>query len=710
MASNTTTGGSVVWNFDVDKRSFDTGLSKAKTDVDKFGTELKKSSGGIKDWAGQASNSFNGIAAGIAGLAKSIAAVTIGAGGLGAIFLKSAADMQSTAKQFDVLIGNTEISNALFAQLAEFAAKTPFEFPEIAKAGKTLLGFGISSDKVFGNIKTLGDIAAATGADFNALSVVFGQVNATGRLMGQDALQLINNNVPITTILAKKLGVSVKDVKQRMEDGAISADLFNEALLNVTQQGGFAFGGMEQLAGTFQGRMSTLKDTALELGRNLLGVFVNTDPAKGPLGFSVKPGGIFDRLTKALPNITKAVQEMTPKLTKMVDVLIDNGPTVIAVLSAITAMFVAAKVAAVILGIIAAGMGGAIAALIIGLVGVFTFLQIRFQFFNKLWDEIKKAAQPLVNFFNESILPALKAIWAAIVQNLWPALQQLWTAFQRILAALQPALTNVLKILGVILLVILVGAVLAFLAILNVLIQAFSFVISVISNVINWIANLISWIGNLIGWFINLWKEQIKVFSNIKNGISDAIGFVIEIFKAFGPDILRAVGRLGNLLYDVGRDVVTGFIRGIKDMLNDVKRVAGDLGNAVKDKVKGVLGIRSPSLVFQELGMDSMAGYIKGIEKGSADVMSTMTDSFASSMFSPTVSTMVTDTDVAGQQETQVGKNVTVEMNLSGVVARSRSEWRDIMKDGIEAVNEELRSRGLPQIADGKVTGSTING
>jgi len=51
--------------------------------------------------------------------------------------------------------------------------------------------------------------------------------------------------------------------------------------------------------------------------------------------------------------------------------------------------------------------------------------------------------------------------------------------------------------------------------------------------------------------------------------------------------------------------------------------------------------------------------------------------------------------------------NITLEQ--SGIVARSRSEFRDIIADGLEAVNEDLRARGYDEIGGGNVKGmSTI--
>jgi hypothetical protein len=45
------------------------------------------------------------------------------------------------------------------------------------------------------------------------------------------------------------------------------------------------------------------------------------------------------------------------------------------------------------------------------------------------------------------------------------------------------------------------------------------------------------------------------------------------------------------------------------------------------------------------------------------------------------------------------GGGVNISLNMSGVMARSRSDLRDIAKDMINAVNEELQAKGKMELA-----------
>lgn len=297
---------------------------KVSTTADNKGIDETKA--GLKS-VGDTADDTGGKFAGMSTAAKvAIAAVGAAVIGMGAKFVQSAADLQQTSKSFEVLTGNVEVANGLFAQLATYANTTPFEFPDIAKAGQTLLGFGIQSDKVYGDIQMLGDIAAATGANFGSLALVFGQVNATGKLMGQDALQLINNSIPIYNILAKKMGVETGKVKEQIEKGAVSVDIFNAALADVTKEGGFAFKGVDTLAQSFNGRMSTLNDTFLDFGRNLLGVKV--DPK---LGLVIEEGGLFDTFSDMIPKLADGLKDLTPVFTTVIGLFVGLGTQLVEV-------------------------------------------------------------------------------------------------------------------------------------------------------------------------------------------------------------------------------------------------------------------------------------------------------------------------------------------------------------------------------------------
>lgn len=623
-------GGSIIWKLDIESANFDKKLSKASADSKKLSSDIGSASTSATKSLSGLGNAFSSISDSIQGVVVAAAKMaTVGSLGLG-VFVKSAADLQQTSQAMKVLTGNTEVANKLFGQLATYANNTPFEFPQIAKAGRTLLGFGISSSEVYDRIRILGDLAAATGADFNHLAVVYGQVNAAGRLMGQDSLQLINNNIPITNILTKKLGITAAELRDQIEKGAVSADIFNQALKETTEAGGFAFNGVDVLAQTFNGRMSTLKDTVLEFGRNLLGVKVDPE-----LGLVVAPGGIFDRLSHGINDIIDGLKELGPRVAGGFQWIVQNGDTVKAVLAGVAAAFVTAKVAAIGFAIAAAiNPVSIIAGAILLLIGGLVALQVKFDFIGKAmerWGGQIKAIQDVlgkvwkfISDFATTIGKQLVPVFNSIVET--------GKAFWGVLEALWP----VLKIIGIIIGVTLVAGIWLFMNALKLVLPVVNFVvatigvafdivaaiirgtITVVTTVWNIIFAIISGVVNAIVWVFTsaweiikgVWNAVVGFFQGIWNGITAVFEVVANWFKdkfqQAWDGIKRIFGAVGGFFQSVWDT--------IKEKFTSIGSAIGDtIGSAFKTVVNSIIGFAEDKINFFIRAINGAIGAINKI-------------------------------------------------------------------------------------------------
>jgi tape measure domain-containing protein len=194
--------------------------------------------------------------------------ITLPLVGIGVAAVQSAADMEQAQLSFETLLGSGEKAKVLLGQLQKFAATTPFEFKDLAQGAKTLLSFGVAAEKIMPITKQLGDIALGDSEKFKSLSLVFGQISSTGRLMGQDLLQLINVGFNPLQEISKRTGESMADLKKRMEAGKISAEEVAAAFKSATSEGGRFFEGTQKLGNSFTGLISTLKDDAATLARS----------------------------------------------------------------------------------------------------------------------------------------------------------------------------------------------------------------------------------------------------------------------------------------------------------------------------------------------------------------------------------------------------------------------------------------------------------
>ena len=177
----------------------------------------------------------------------------------------SAADFEQTKVAFTTLIGDAGKAEQTLAQLRKLGAKTPFEFPELADAGRKLIAFGEGSDTVAATLARIGDVSAGVQAPISEIAELYGKARVQGRLFAEDINQLTGRGIPIIGELAKQFGVSDSQVKKLVESGQVGFPQIEQAFVNMTSQGGKFAGMMEAQSKTTNGLFSTLKDTINEV-------------------------------------------------------------------------------------------------------------------------------------------------------------------------------------------------------------------------------------------------------------------------------------------------------------------------------------------------------------------------------------------------------------------------------------------------------------
>ena len=168
-------------------------------------------------------------------------------------------EMQSLHTSFSVLLGDQAKADAMFGELKEMAATTPLMLKDYASAAQTMLGFNIEAEKVIPTLKAIGDISMGDSQRFQSLSLAFSQMSATGKLMGQDLLQMINAGFNPLTEISRKTGKSIAALKDEMSAGAISAQMVADAFMSATQKGGMFYGMQEKQGKDLKGQINALQ-------------------------------------------------------------------------------------------------------------------------------------------------------------------------------------------------------------------------------------------------------------------------------------------------------------------------------------------------------------------------------------------------------------------------------------------------------------------
>lgn len=170
-------------------------------------------------------------------------------------------NMENNRVALQHFLKSSSAVNAELDYMFELAAKTPFEFSGLASATRRFLAMGFSLKETNNYMSVIGDTVAGmagSGVDLLGLVTVFGQIRASGRLLGQDLLQLEQHGINAPDIL-KKAGLlnpraSAGNIGQLQIPSSIAIPALMKGM--NAQFGGSA----EEQSKTLAGQWSTLHD------------------------------------------------------------------------------------------------------------------------------------------------------------------------------------------------------------------------------------------------------------------------------------------------------------------------------------------------------------------------------------------------------------------------------------------------------------------
>lgn len=284
-----------------------------------FFQRIKKANGGFATMA-KAGLAFFGITAGFQ---------------LGKSFVNLGLDMEQTRAKFEVLLGSAEKGNAMIKDINDMANATPFDNEDLMKSSELMLAFGISQEKILPTMQMLGDISMGNKDKLASLTLAFAQSASTGKLTGQDLLQMINAGFNPLNEIAKKTGKSVEKLKDEMGKGLITFDMVEDAFKSATEAGGQFHGMMDKMSNTNSGKLSNIvgafKAKMTELSERL-SPFISKI-----LDFGLVVVNNFDKIAQAIWAALTPVRYLVGLLSQLVMFFVKNRTALIALVAAVVA-------------------------------------------------------------------------------------------------------------------------------------------------------------------------------------------------------------------------------------------------------------------------------------------------------------------------------------------------------------------------------------
>jgi tape measure domain-containing protein len=174
--------------------------------------------------------------------------------------MRLAAEAESTATAFGVLLGSAKEAEAVLLDLRKIADSSPFGFQEVASAGRTLAAFGIAGREVASVTAKLADVASGLQTPLGEVALLFGKARVSGKLFAEDLNQFMERGVDIMGLIGGIIGQSAEQVKKLASEGKITFPMLEQAMNKLTGVGGDFHGMMQRMSETTMGRFSSLKD------------------------------------------------------------------------------------------------------------------------------------------------------------------------------------------------------------------------------------------------------------------------------------------------------------------------------------------------------------------------------------------------------------------------------------------------------------------
>lgn len=241
----------------------------------------------------QTMNSLKGLIGGYLGLSAAVNGIKAS--------VKIAAEMEQTKIAFGVMMGSTQQAKKTLEDFKKLDIQSPINFADFAKAGKTMLQFGVTADQLTPMLSRMSAISLGNSEQFQSLALAFGQVEANGRLMGQEVLQMVNAGFNPLQEISRTTGISMVELRKRMEAGAISSKMVADAFKTATEAGGRFYGMNEKLENSLAGQFAKLEGdiraTAIAIGTDLMPMIksavdlmrtLTIGGGSGPLGNVIK--------------------------------------------------------------------------------------------------------------------------------------------------------------------------------------------------------------------------------------------------------------------------------------------------------------------------------------------------------------------------------------------------------------------------------------
>lgn len=505
---------------------------------------------------------------------------------------------------------DTGTIDALTASTQTYADQTVYSISDIRNVTAQLAANGVQGfDKLAEAAGNLNAVAGGNAETFSSVGMVLTQTAGAGKLTTENWNQLADAIPGASGKLQEamlKNGAYTGNFRDAMEKGEISADEFNQAIMDL----GMTDAAKEAATSTstIEGAMGNLEASVVGVGTTIL------DQFKGPLtsGISMLAqgisglSGVFTGLVQTIGPILSQIgttfqtafqpvveivqSQLLPTLQPLMSALQNLGNAIMPIITA------AIQTIAPVLSTIVSNIG-------------------------QTMSVIATAVTPVINNIAsliQAVLPAIQSafqIWGTYIQGVINA----------VFPFIQTVITSVMNVVNAI-----ITTVLAAIngdwsgvweGIQNIVSSVWNGIQSIVSGAINAVSGVISSVlSGISGIFSSVWNgikgTVSSAWSTITSAVSSGVSSMMNFITSIPSRIMGVFSGAGTWLLSAGQNIIQGLINGITNAIGGAISAVKNAVSGIIDGAKSLLGIASPSKVFdREIGRMIPAGLGRGVSE-----------------------------------------------------------------------------------------------
>ena len=505
---------------------------------------------------------------------------------------------------------DTGTIDALTASTQTYADQTVYSISDIRNVTAQLAANGVQGfDKLAEAAGNLNAVAGGNAETFSSVGMVLTQTAGAGKLTTENWNQLADAIPGASGKLQEamlKNGAYTGNFRDAMEKGEISADEFNQAIMDL----GMTDAAKEAATSTstIEGAMGNLEASVVGVGTTIL------DQFKGPLtsGISMLAqgisglSGVFTGLVQTIgpilsqigttfqtafqPVVGMVQSQLLPALQPLMSALQNLGNAVMPVITA------AIQTIAPVLSTIVSNIGQTMSVIATAVTPVINniaaliqtvlpVIQSAFQSWGSTIQGVINAVFPFIQTVVTSVMNVVNAIITTVLAAINGDWSGVWEGIQNIVSSVWNGIQSIVS-----------GAINA--------------VSGVISSVLNGISGIFSSVWNGIrGAVSSAWSG---ITSTVSSGVSSMMSFITSIPSR----IMGVFSGAGSWLLSAGQNIIQGLINGITNAIGGAISAVKNAVGGIIDGAKSMLGIHSPSKVFdREIGRMIPAGLGRGVSE-----------------------------------------------------------------------------------------------